>query len=146
MTTARLMQMTATVLLAGLLTHAPCAVCSAAAAQESRPNPTTAVPTRTQSTDGSRVTVQAEIVDPDGRQLTGTEVAVLVWYSRGSFNRDIDPWASVSLVESLAPPRGSSMPIPIFEARLRLAEMLGRSPKERWAQLYRFAGQVPLDD
>jgi hypothetical protein len=136
---------TATVLCAGLVSIGP-GVYGPAAAQESAPSPTTAVLTRTQSTDGSRVTVQAEIVDPDGRPLTGADVAVLVWYSRGSFNRDIDPWAAVSLVESLAPPGGSSIPNLVFEARLRLAEMLGRSPKERWAQLYRFAGQVPLDD
>ena len=32
--------------------------------------------------------IQVEVVDPEGRRLSGADVAVTVWYSRGSGNNE----------------------------------------------------------
>ncbi len=57
----------------------------------------------------------------------------------------IDVPSALSLVESLAPPGGTRRLDPAHQARLRLAEMLGMGPEERWMRLWRSVG-AQLDD
>jgi len=59
----------------------------------------------------------------------------------------LDPRAAVAFLESLTPPRDFSLSNPAHEARLRLAEVLGLPPENRWRRLWRSLGaQVPLED
>jgi len=59
----------------------------------------------------------------------------------------LDPRAAVALLESLTPPGDFSRSIPAHEARLRLAEVLGQPPENRWKRLWHsIEAQVPLED
>jgi hypothetical protein len=57
----------------------------------------------------------------------------------------IDPRGAIALVESLTLPRDSRRPDPAYQARLRLAEVLGLPPESRWMWLWRSIG-ARLDD
>jgi RNA polymerase sigma factor (sigma-70 family) len=108
MTSAQLVLATAAVLVAGLLT-AGAGVMAYAVSPQQKPagsdnpaqksgqpgaaSPVSEVrpsPAATNSaTDQGTVTVQAEVVDPDGRPVEGADVAIAVHYSRGSADQDV---------------------------------------------------------
>jgi len=57
----------------------------------------------------------------------------------------IDPRSAVALLESVTTPRDSRRSDPAYHARLRLAEVLGLPPENRWMRLWRLIG-IRLDD
>jgi len=103
MTNAKLMLMATAVLIAGLVTAGAGVMGYSAIRQENPPRAGTpgqearqpvAASQITQgpprpaatkpATDQGPLTIQVEVVDPEGHRLSGADVAVTVWYSRGS--------------------------------------------------------------